>query len=50
MTLAACSSESDEQQTSQEHVWKSQTQAIDKAREVEGILQRKQSQENQENQ
>ena len=50
MTLAACSSESDEQQTSQEHVWKSQTQAIDKAREVEGILQRTQSQENQENQ
>jgi hypothetical protein len=50
MALAACRSEPDEGQTSKEHVWKGQTQAIDKAREVEGILQRKQSQENQENQ
>jgi starvation-inducible outer membrane lipoprotein len=50
MALAACSSEPDEAQTSKEHVWKSQTQAIDKAREVEGILQRKQTRENQENQ
>ena len=50
MALAACSSEPDEAQTSKEHVWKSQTEAIDKAREVEGILQRKQSRENQENQ
>jgi len=48
MALAACSSESDEAQTSKEHVWKGQTQAIDKAREVEGILQRKQNQQNQE--
>ncbi len=50
MALAACSSEPDEAQTSKEHVWKSQTEAIDKAREVEGILQRKQTRENQENQ
>ncbi len=48
MALAACSSEPDEAQTSKEHVWKGQTQAIDKAREVEGILQRKQNQQNQE--
>ena len=50
MALAACSSEPDEAQTSDEHVWKGQTEAIDKAREVEGILQRKQTRENQENQ
>ena len=50
MALAACSSEPDEAQTSKEHVWKSQTEAIDKAREVEGILQRKQTREKQENQ
>ncbi len=50
MAVAACSSEPDEAQTSKEHVWKGQTQAIDKAREVEGILLRKQTRENQENQ
>lgn len=50
MALAACGSEPDEAQTSKEHVWKGQTRAIDKAREVEGILQRKQSQDSQENQ
>ena len=50
MALAACSAESDEAQASKEHVWKGQTQAIDKAREVEGILQRKQNQQNQQNQ
>ncbi len=50
MALAACGSEPDEAQTSKEHVWKGQTRAIDKAREVEGILQRKQSQDTQENQ
>ena len=48
MALAACSSESDEAQTGKEHVWKGQTQTIDKAREVEGILQRKHNQQNQE--
>ncbi len=48
MALAACSSEPDGAQTSKEHVWKGQTQAIDKAREVEAILQRKQNQQNQE--
>ena len=50
MALAACGSEPDEAQTSKEHVWKGQTRAIDKAREVEGILQRKRSQDSQENQ
>ena len=50
MALAACSSEPDEAQSS-EHVWTGQTQAIDKAREVEGMLQRsKQSRENPETQ
>jgi hypothetical protein len=47
IALAACSSEPDEAQTSKEHVWKDQTGAIDKAREVETILQRKQDAENQ---
>ncbi len=50
MALAACSSEPDEAQSSKEPVWKGQTQAIDKAREVEAILQRKQARENQETQ
>lgn len=48
MALAACSSEPDDGQTEKEHVWKEQTEAIDKAREVETILKRKQQeQENQ---
>ena len=48
MAVAACSSESDGGQTEKEHVWKKQTEAIDKAREVETILKRKQQeQENQ---
>ncbi len=47
MLLAACSSESDQPQTRKETVWKDQTGAIDKAREVETILQRKREQENQ---
>jgi hypothetical protein len=47
IALAACSSEPDEAQTSKETVWKDQTGAIDKAREVEKILQRKQDGENQ---
>jgi ABC-type Fe3+-citrate transport system substrate-binding protein len=47
IALAACSSESDESQTRKETVWKDQTGAIDKAREVETILQRKQDGENQ---
>ncbi len=50
MALAACSSEPDEAQISDEHVWKGQTRAIDKAREVEAILQRKQPREDPENQ
>ena len=47
IVLAACNSESEETQASEEHVWKDQTGAIDKAREVETILQRKQDPENQ---
>ena len=45
--LAACSSEPDGAQTSKEHVWKEQTGAIDKAREVESILKRGQEQKKQ---
>jgi hypothetical protein len=47
VTLAACSSEPDDARTSEEHVWKEQTGAIDKAREVETILKRGQDQETQ---
>jgi len=47
MTLTACSSESDDAKTSKEHVWKEQTEAIDKAREVESILKRDQKQKKQ---
>ncbi len=47
IALVACSSEPDEARTSKEHVWKDQTGAIDKAREVETILKRKQDHENQ---
>ena len=47
IALASCGSELDEAQTSEEHVWKDQTGAIDKAREVETILQRTQDQETQ---
>ncbi len=46
LALAACSSEPDEAQARKEHVWKGQVEAIDKAREVETILKRKQNQEN----
>ena len=45
--LTACSSESDDAKTSEEHVWKEQTEAIDKAREVESILKRDQEQKKQ---
>ena len=49
--LAACSPDPDSaaEQGEEEgrHVWKGQTEAIDKAREVETILKRKQQQENQ---
>ena len=45
--LSACSSESDDAKTSEEHVWKEQTDAIDKAREVESILKRGQEQKKQ---
>ena len=47
MTLTACSSESDDAKTGKEHVWKEQTDAIDKAREVESILKRGQEQKKQ---
>ena len=47
LALAACSSESDETETSEEHVWEDQVEAIDKAREVETILKRKHDQQNQ---
>ena len=39
LALGACS-ESDPPETSEEHVWKGQVESIDKAREVETILQR----------
>ena len=44
---AACSSENDAPEASEEHVWKGQVEAIDKARQVETILQRDQEQKNQ---
>ena len=47
MGLAACQSEPDEGQGEKEHVWKEQTGAIDKAREVESLLKAKKDQENQ---
>jgi hypothetical protein len=47
LALSACSSESDQADTGKEHVWKDQVEAIDKAREVETILKRKQDQEQQ---
>ena len=40
LAITACSSEDDAAETSEEHVWKGQVEAIDKAREVETILQR----------
>lgn len=45
MAIAACSSDPDDGQTDEEHVWKEQTETIDKAREVETILKRKQQQQ-----
>ena len=45
--LAACSSEPDGARAGKEHVWKEQTEAIDKAREVESILKRGQGQKKQ---
>ena len=47
IALTACSSEPDEAQAPKENVWKDQVEAIDKAREVETILKRKQDQLNQ---
>lgn len=47
VALSACSSESDAPEERGEHVWKGQVEAIDKAREVETILKRKQDNENQ---
>ena len=40
LAVTACSSESDAPETTEEHVWKGQVEAIDKAREVGTILQR----------
>jgi hypothetical protein len=45
MALAACSSEPDDGQTEKDHVLKEKTEAIDKAREVETILKRKQQEQ-----
>ena len=47
MALGACSSESSEAETTENHVWKGQVEAIDKAREVETILKRKHDQQEQ---
>ena len=47
IALVACSSNPDEAQARKEHVWKDQVEAIDKAREVDTILKRKQDQLNQ---
>lgn len=47
LALCACSSESGEAETREEHVWKGQVEAIDKAREVETILKRKHDQQEQ---
>ena len=47
LAVTACSSESDEAQSRDEHVWKDQVEAIDKAREVETILKRKHEQQDQ---
>ncbi len=40
VALPSCSSEPDDEKSRKEHVWKEQTGAIDKAREVESILKR----------
>jgi hypothetical protein len=48
--LAACDSGSEQNETEKEHVWKEQTGAIDKAREVEAILQRNRDQQKQQEQ
>ena len=45
--LTACDSGSEQKQTEKEHVWKEQTGAIDKAREVEKILQRSEEEKKQ---
>ena len=47
MALGACSSESSEAEPTENHVWKGQVEAIDKAREVETILKRKHDQQEQ---
>ena len=48
--LAACDSGSEQKQTEKAHVWKEQTGTIDKAREVETILQRSREQQQQQEQ
>jgi hypothetical protein len=45
--LLACESEADPEPAKTEHVWKDQTGAIDKAREVETLLKQKKNQESQ---
>ncbi len=47
IALPSCSSEPDDANSSKEHVWKEQTGAIDKAREVETILKRDQEEKKQ---
>lgn len=47
VALAACQSEPDAEQGRKEHVWKEQTGAIDKARDVEALLKARKDQENQ---
>lgn len=44
VVVAGCSAESGDGQDGEEHVWKEQTEAIDKAREVESVLKQKQQQ------
>ena len=45
--LGGCSSEPDDADTRKDHVWKEQTDSIDKAREVETILKRNQEKKKQ---
>lgn len=45
VALAGCSAESGDGQAEKDHVWKEQTEAIDKARDVENVLKQKQQQQ-----
>lgn len=42
VAFAGCSVESGDEQAEKDHVWKGQTESIDKAREVETLLEQKQ--------